>query len=47
MPKAFEECQAAGGKMRTMRLSQNRYVRVCIKDGKVYRGHTKTKKGKS
>lgn len=44
MPKAFERCVAAGGKVRTESLGEGKYVHICYKDGKSYRGHVKTKK---
>jgi len=46
MPKAFEDCEAKGGKIRTMKLSGNRYMHICILKGKSYRGEIKEKKSK-
>ena len=43
MPKAFEDCQAKGGKIRTMKLSGGRYMRICIHKGRSVRGEIKHK----
>lgn len=34
MPKRFDQCVKAGGRVRTKSLSGNRYVRVCCKGGR-------------
>ena len=44
MPKAFEECVKAGGRVRTKKLKDGKYMHVCFKDGKSYAGHVKTSK---
>ena len=44
MPKAFENCVAAGGRVRTKTMSGNRYMHICFKDGKSYAGYVKTYK---
>lgn len=44
MPKAFEQCVKMGGKIRTKSLSGNRYMHICILNGKSYGGEVKTKK---
>ena len=53
MPKSFERCRKNGGRIRTvsgpnksMGLSKNEYIHICILDDKIYRGEIKTKKGK-
>ena len=44
MPKAFENCVANGGRVRTKKLSGGRYIRICFKGGKSYAGEVKKKK---
>ena len=52
MPKAFTDCQAAGGKIRTKTLGAGKYMHVCIKPGggkgprggRTVAGEVKTKK---
>ncbi len=46
MPKAFDRCYKNGGKVRTIKLSGNKYRHVCTINGKKYLGHIKTKKKK-
>src|SRR3990167_5103639 len=46
MPAAFDACVKNGGRVRTKNLGDNKYMKVCFKDGKSYAGHTKTKKEK-
>ena len=50
MPAAFLKCVKDGGRVRTMSgpdkkmgLSENQFVRVCFKGGKMSRGEIKTK----
>jgi len=48
-PEAFEKCLKSGGKVRTVTgkkfgLKEGQYKHICIKGGKSYLGHTKTKK---
>jgi len=46
IPKAFDACVKAGGRVRTKKLSGGRFIRICFKDGKSYAGevkHSKTK----
>ena len=50
MPKAFEDCVAAGGRVVTVSgpskehgLSVDEYVKYCYRGGKSYRGHVHTK----
>jgi len=45
MPEAFEKCRKAGGRIRTKKLSDNRYIHICFKDGKSYPGEVKHKVG--
>ena len=33
MPKAFEDCQKAGGKIRTKRIDDKHYMHICIPPG--------------
>lgn len=44
MPKAFEKCVAQGGRVRTKKLPNGKYIHICFKDGKSYAGEVKTKK---
>ena len=44
MPKAFEKCVAQGGRVRTKKLSNGKYIHICFKDGKSYAGEVKKKK---
>jgi len=44
MPRAFLDCIKNGGKVRTISLSDDKYVKICKIDGKSYRGHIHTKK---
>jgi len=44
MPLAFEKCVKNGGRVRTKKLSGNRYMHICFKDGKSYSGEIKEKK---
>jgi len=43
MPKAFDDCQARGGKIRTIKLKGGKYMHICIIDGKSYPGEVHTK----
>lgn len=45
MPKEFDNCVQAGGRVRTKTLKENKYMHICYKDGKSYTGEIK--KGKS
>jgi len=47
MPKEFTECVKNGGRVRTKKLSGNKYVHICFLNGKSYLGEVKTKKGKN
>jgi hypothetical protein len=44
MPKPFEACRKAGGKIKTKQLSNGRYMHICILNGKSYAGEVKSKK---
>jgi len=46
MPKAFDNCVKRGGRVRTIKLSNGRYRKICYIGGKSYLGHIKKKKGK-
>lgn len=46
MPKAFLKCVADGGKVRTIKLSDNKYRHICTLGNKRYYGKIKTKKKK-
>lgn len=47
MPKAFTDCVDGGGKVRRVKLSNNRYINICFdKDGKSHAGEVKTVKPK-
>jgi len=44
MPKGFDACRKAGGRIRTIKPKPNVYIPVCYIGGKSYRGevhHTK------
>ena len=42
MPKAFENCIKRGGKVRTKKLKEGKYIKICYIDGKSYAGHVHT-----
>jgi len=45
MPKDFEECVKTGGKLRTKKLKNDKYIHICYdKRGKAYSGEVMTKK---
>jgi len=46
MPKAFDNCRKKGGRIRTKKLSHNRYIHICYLNGKSYAGETKKKKAR-
>ena len=46
MPAGFLKCVANNGKVRTIKLSDNKYRHKCTIGGKTYLGHIKTKKKK-
>ena len=47
MPKAFNDCVKNGGKVRTITLPNNKYRRICVLNGQVYKGEVKVAKRKS
>ncbi len=46
MPEGFENCRKNGGKIRTIKLKGNKYMHICILNGKSFPGEVKTKGGK-
>jgi len=44
MPEKFLKCMRAGGRVRTKKLSGDRYIHLCFKDGRSYVGELKIKK---
>ena len=40
MPKAFEDCIARGGRVRSKDLGNGSYIKICFIDGKSYPGET-------
>jgi putative hemolysin len=46
MPADFTRCVSQGGKVRTKKLSNGRYLHICYLNGKSYPGEIKKKKGK-
>jgi len=47
MPADFDRCVNEGGRVRTITLKGNRYMRVCYDEaGKSHAGEVKTKKEK-
>ena len=44
MPASFDKCADEGGRVRTVRVGKNKYMRVCYKDGKSFSGEVKEKK---
>lgn len=44
MPAEFERCIRNGGRVRTVKLSRDRYMYVCYLDGKSYPGEVHHKK---
>lgn len=47
MPKAFDNCVKSGGRVRTKKLKNGKYIHICFKGGKSYAGEVKTKKSKT
>ena len=46
MPKGFTSCVSRGGRVRTIKLSKQRYMRICFIGGKSFEGEVKHKKEK-
>jgi len=45
MPKGFDNCVKGGGRVRTVKPSAGKYMRVCYSNGKSHAGEVKTAKG--
>lgn len=43
MPKAFDACVKAGGRVRTRSLPQGKFIHICFKGGKPFAGQVKKK----
>jgi len=43
MPASFDKCANEGGRVRTKKLSNGRYLHICFKGGKSFAGEIKTK----
>ena len=43
MPEAFENCVRKGGRIRTKKLGNGKYMHICFLNGKSYAGEVKTK----
>lgn len=46
MPAAFNRCVRSGGRVRTKRLPDHKYIHICFKGGKSFAGEAKKKKRK-
>jgi hypothetical protein len=46
MPFLFEKCVREGGRVRTKKLPNGKFMHICFKDGKSFAGEIKTKKKK-
>jgi len=46
MPVGFLKCVKNGGKVRTLSMPGDKYVHICILNGKKYYGEVKKKKAK-
>ena len=44
MPQAFNSCVAKGGRVRTKKLKDGKYMHICFIDGKSYAGEVKKAK---
>ncbi|GAG25919.1 unnamed protein product [marine sediment metagenome] len=47
MPKAFDSCVKRKGKVRTKKLKNGKYLKICFIDGKSYAGHIHNPKSKA
>jgi len=45
VPKTFDNCVKAGGRVRRKALSGGRYINICFKGSKSYAGYVKHSKG--
>lgn len=46
-PAEFIRCAQTGGRVRTKKLSNNRFIKFCFKGGKSFAGEVKTRKTKA
>ena len=46
MPVEFEACQRNGGRIKTKKLGNGKYIHICFIGGKSFAGEIKTKKKK-
>jgi putative hemolysin len=44
MPLAFELCVQKGGRVRTKKLKNGKYIHICYLNGKSYAGEVKRRK---
>ena len=44
MPQPFENCVKNGGRVRTKKLKDGKYIKICYLDGKSYAGEVKSSK---
>lgn len=47
MPKAFDKCAKAGGKIRIKDMGNGKMLPICFMNGKSYPGHMKVKKSEA
>jgi hypothetical protein len=45
MPADFDRCVKAGGRVRTKKLKNGKFIRICFKDGKSFAGEVQKRKG--
>jgi len=45
-PAAFDQCVAEKGRVRTITLKNNRFMKICYKDGKSHAGEVHKSKDK-
>ncbi len=46
MPKDFDDCVKEGGRVRTKKLKNGKYIHICFKDGESYAGEVHETKEK-
>lgn len=46
MPEPFERCRRQGGRIRTKKLPNNKYIHICYLGNQSYAGEVKTTKKK-
>jgi hypothetical protein len=44
MPAAFMKCVRSGGRVRTRKLKDGKYIKLCFRNGKSYAGEVKKAK---